>query len=74
VKFLNGSGSFTITDSNTHEPVTDPRRRLWTIRRYSIDPTSDPDQGHWFTLPDHVVQSGVLDDATKETIEAKKPD
>ena len=73
VKFLNGSGSFTITDSNTHEPVTDPRRRLWTIRRYSIDPTSDPDQGHWFTLPDHVVQSGVLDDATKETIEAKKP-
>ena len=59
---------------STGEPITDPDTRLRRIQLYAPRATTDPDQDRWYTLPDHVIQSGDLDPDTRTAILARNPD
>ena len=52
------------------KPITDPDARLQGI--IELGAVVDPDQGHWFTLPDVVIAAGDMDDSTREAIIARQ--
>jgi hypothetical protein len=61
---------FTIADP-LGNPITDPEDRLQRIVEQGA--VADPDQAHWFTVPDAAIVAGEMDSATRQAILVKRP-